>query len=251
MAIETFNCGDVENDADARARFERAYARDGAAVVTGVLAAGETDAMRAGASHFAEVRADGERPHAPYHHMHKVEPAFAKAVRQPRLVALADFLAGSRVVALQALFYYKPPGYKGFSRHQDNFFVRSDPPDALVVAWVAVDDADAENGCLSVYPRSHRLPILDVRPGDPSSGSSQSKTVHEHYGDVTVPEGYERVLVPLEEGGVLFMHGNTVHESADNVSAGRFRRSVVIDYLAAGAGFRPGESAKRTPFAVR
>jgi ectoine hydroxylase-related dioxygenase (phytanoyl-CoA dioxygenase family) len=251
MAIQVFRCHDVESDAAARSRFGKAYAREGVAVVTGVFAAGEIESMRAGASHFAEVRADGERPHAPYHHMHAVEPAFADAVRQPRLVALADFLAGSRVVALQALFYYKPPGYKGFSRHQDNFFVRSDPPDALVVAWVAVDEADAENGCLAVYPRSHRLPILAVRPGDPRMGSSQSKTVHEHYGDVAVPDGYAPALVPVEPGAVIFMHGNTIHESGDNRSAGRFRRSVVIDYIAAGAGFRPGESAKRAAFAVR
>jgi hypothetical protein len=47
---------------------------------------------------------------------------------------------------------------------------------------------------------------------------------------------------------VVFLHSHVIHSSNDNVTTGRFRRVLLMTYLAEGADFRPGYVAKRQTF---
>ena len=118
----------------------------------------------------------------------------------------------------------------------------------MVVAWVAIDDADDENGCLYVYPGSQHEPILPVRDlVDPGLGK-QSSSFNERDRESIMPSSYTPRIMRVPAGGVGFMHCHLVHESGTNLSKTRFRRSAVMDYIRVGAPFRPGNSAQRYRF---
>ena len=58
--------------------------------------------------------------------------------------------------------FMKPPGVgsaKPF--HQDNFFFEVDPPDAVVTAWLALDDATVANGCIEYLSGSHKHGLVE------------------------------------------------------------------------------------------
>ena len=246
MTISYICCEDTLTDAQSQEEFDTTFRDHGVVVMTDIISSQEIEFLKTEATHFSQNREDGEKPFAPYHHIHEVEQEFGQIVRNKRLVEAADILAGGPVDLVQSLFYFKPPGYLGFNRHQDNHFVRAEPARSFVIAWLAIDDADEENGCLYVYPGSHMLPILSVHENDPKRGSTQSRTVHEHYGEIDISTDFPCVPLLIRSGSIAFMHANLVHGSGKNESKDRFRHALSLDYIAAAATFRPGYSAKRT-----
>jgi phytanoyl-CoA hydroxylase len=92
--------------------------------------------------------------------------------------------------------------------HQDNGVVlpEADQSEILTV-WFPLTDAYVENGCLCVWPGSHRNGLMDHCPS-PIGLRIPGKTLG----------GAKAVPVPLKRGGALFMHKLTVHASYSNTS---------------------------------
>jgi phytanoyl-CoA hydroxylase len=214
------------------------WERDGFLVVKGVFSTDETDAIR---NHFMEwnasdrkedfdrVDATGVDPLAQYPriiHPHRRDALSLDFLLDPRLGEIMTGFLGEELFAAQTMFYFKPPGGRGQALHQDQAYLRAHPG-TCVAAWLAVDRCDEENGCLTVVPRSHDLPILCPNLAD----SKKSFTDHE----VPVPPGYEVVPVIMEPGDVLFFHGNLIHGSGQNNTTDRFRRSLIAHYITANA----------------
>jgi ectoine hydroxylase-related dioxygenase (phytanoyl-CoA dioxygenase family) len=44
--------------------------------------------------------------------------------------------------------------------HQDNYFFECTPHDSVLTAWIALDDATLENGCLHYIDGTHRGPLI-------------------------------------------------------------------------------------------
>lgn len=131
-------------------------------------------------------------------------------------------LMGEEPVAAQSMFYFKPPGARGQDLHQDNFYLRV-KPGTCCAAWVAVDDADADNGGMMVVPGSHRTDVVCPQKADPTISFTDAH--------VPIPEGMQAELVPLEAGDVLFFGGSVIHGSLPNTSADRFRRALIFHYV--------------------
>jgi hypothetical protein len=91
--------------------------------------------------------------------------------------------------------------------HQDNGVVtqEADQTDMLTV-WFPLWDASVENGCLLVWPQSHRRGLLDHCPR-PAGLSIPGKLL----------EGKARSL-PMRRGDALLMHKLTIHASHANHS---------------------------------
>lgn len=159
---------------------------------------------------------------------HRVSPTLMGYMLHPPLEPILRALLGETPIAAQSMFYWKPPGARGQAFHQDNFYLRVHPGTCLA-AWVAVDRADEDNGCLFVAPGSQHL---DVFCPEEDADLEVSFTRH----IVPVPEGLEEVPVVLDPGDVLFFGGNLIHGSRPNRTAGRFRRSFICHYV--------GESAQ-------
>lgn len=142
----------------------------------------------------------------------------------PRLQALIERLYGEPAIAVQTMFYFKPPGARGQAFHQDNFYLRVNPGTCLA-AWMALDDADAGNGALALAEGSHRLEIRCPETADASLSFTK-----EH---VTPPSGMSPVMVDLKAGDMLLFDGNLIHGSQPNLSRDRFRRSFIAHFAPA------------------
>lgn len=104
----------------------------------------------------------------------------------------------------------KEPGVIGFPFHQDYAYwygMGNLYPDMATV-FIAIDDADRENGCLRLLRGSHKMGRIDHDSFDgvPTARLQQIKTRH------------EEVVVELQSGDLVMFHGNTLHGSADNHS---------------------------------
>jgi phytanoyl-CoA hydroxylase len=159
----------------------------------------------------------------PHNHADKpVGPLAMKYMLHPKLEPLLATLFGEEPVAVQSMFYFKPPLARGQALHQDNFYLRV-KPGTCIAGWVALDDADEDNGGIICVPNTHSYPIQCPEQSD----LTESFTTEY----VTPPAGSHAELVPLKAGDILFFNGNTIHGSGPNRSKTRFRRAFICHYV--------------------
>ncbi|MFN3683410.1 MAG: phytanoyl-CoA dioxygenase family protein [Fimbriimonadaceae bacterium] len=155
---------------------------------------------------------------------HRWDGKSLRFLLDPRLRDVLAALDGEEPLAVQTMFYFKPPGARGQAIHQDNWYLRAKPGNCLA-AWLAVDACDRQNGCLQVVPGSHRLPLLCNVEADTAESFTGTQ--------VPLPEGSELVDMEMEPGDVLFFDGNLIHGSLPNRTTDRFRRSLIGHYISA------------------
>lgn len=125
-------------------------------------------------------------------------------------------------LAVQTMIYFKPPGARGQAFHQDQRYLRAEPGTCMA-AWLALEDVDLGNGCMTVIPGTQGIPMLC--PGQ--SDTDQSFTSDQ----VPIPRELNPVPVEMKEGDMLFFNGSLVHGSGPNLSQDRFRRIIVGHYI--------------------
>lgn len=148
---------------------------------------------------------------------------FQEMAKHPRLVAAVEQLIGEGVSVFFSQVFMKPPDGGGPKPvHQDNFYFGPNDLNATLTAWIALDHATVDNGCLYYGDGSHHEPVLDhFAPEDEPF-------------NLQVPEelmkSFQMTPAPVPSGGVSFHHGNTLHQSSNNNSS-RPRRAVAFHYL--------------------
>lgn len=159
----------------------------------------------------------------PHRHMDKpVGPLATRYMLDARIgMVLADLMR-EEPVAVQSMFYFKPPGARGQDLHQDNFYLRVSPGTCMA-AWMAIDDADRGNGGMVLVPGTQNMRIACPGAADPAKFFTT-----EH---VPVPEGMHEYPADLRAGDVLFFNGNVIHGSYPNTSTDRFRRALICHYV--------------------
>jgi phytanoyl-CoA hydroxylase len=151
---------------------------------------------------------------------------FREVARNPKLLEVVRGLLGPRVKVFRDQMLLKPPGGQPKPLHQDQSYFRVQPKDALVTAWIALDPATVENGCMAYVPGSHRHGLFEIV-------SDPDRPVH-HVpltGGLSLPE---EVLCPVPAGSVIFHHGCTLHRSAVN-QTDTWRRALILHYATADA----------------
>jgi ectoine hydroxylase-related dioxygenase (phytanoyl-CoA dioxygenase family) len=99
---------------------------------------------------------------------------------------------------------------------------------SLNAAWMALDDATVENGCLWVIPGSHRLGVIWP---DRAHNDERFDCVVESY---QFPYSDDAALpVEAKAGSIVFFNGYLLHRSMPNRAAGGFRRALVNHYMSA------------------
>jgi len=130
---------------------------------------------------------------------------------------------------------YKPPISGGPTAwHQDHPLWPVIQPADLVSAWVALDDAVIENGCMWMVPGSHKW-------GNHQKHLASDKDfmpVHRH--PELLPEGAEVKAVPFEikKGQVGYHHSLTWHGSPHNRSDKK-RRAIAVHYMPGHTRYEP------------
>ena len=127
------------------------------------------------------------------------------------------------VKCMQSMLFVKPPNFQGQAWHQDEVYIPTRDR-SLTGAWIAVDDATVENGCLWVVPGSHRMGYL--YPQRKHSSEDEYDFAPESYGFD------ESLAVPVEvkAGDVVFFNGYLLHKSLKNRSQS-YRRVLVSHYM--------------------
>jgi ectoine hydroxylase-related dioxygenase (phytanoyl-CoA dioxygenase family) len=153
---------------------------------------------------------------------HELGTEWLALARDPRLLDPVEALLGPNIQLYYSMLMMKPPR-EGFSApwHQDFAFFTHDRAD-LLACMVALDDADAENGCLRVVPGSHRLGLINHYRDGVFTGVVQGDTT-----DWDRPGGH--VPLPVRASGVILWHVMTLHSSLPNRSD-RPRRAIVFEY---------------------
>lgn len=139
-----------------------------------------------------------------------------------RIWTVLRAVTGEEPLAAQSMFYFKPPGAQGQGLHQDNrpLSVR---PGTCIAAWIAIDEANEENGALCVVPGSGPLELL-------CDAKHEKRTDVFDGGSLILPEGVEPVTACMEPGDVLFFNGQTIHGSFRNTTTDRWRRALIFHY---------------------
>jgi len=161
------------------------------------------------------------------HFPNKVSELMADTYYQPEIVQFLTRAIGPNVKAMQSMLFIKAAGKPGQAWHQDERFIPTRDR-SLIGAWIALDDATVENGCLWVLPDSQRSGVIwperthDSRKFD-CTGEAWSYPFRDE----------ESVPVEVKAGSIVFFNGYLLHRSLPNRAVGGFRRSLVNHYMSA------------------
>lgn len=178
---------------------------------------------------------------------HRQNPLFIEAMKKPALVNPMAAMIGGEPAGLQSEFFYCKPGTRGFSLHQDNFYVEAEYG-VFASTWIALTDTYFEKGGLIIYPESHKEGALPVRKLNLSQDSSQDPNANNE--ETVVPPHYSLHNVAIPKGAALFIHGHLVHGSNPN-QTDEWRYVLLNTYIKAGEKFRAGHYAKREEVTLR
>jgi phytanoyl-CoA hydroxylase len=213
----------------------RFFVEEGYLVVRGLVSAEDVELARRDAELFASGEYAVSNPPADgqilcVHFPHWVSPVAKALVHHEGVVDVVSSVAGAhlpfwdgRSKCMQSMLFLKPPGLQGQAWHQDERYIPTRDR-SLLGAWIALDDATLENGCLWVIPGSHRSG--GIYPTREHSRPDEFDASDEAYGfdDTTA------VPVEVNTGDVVFFNGYLLHRSTRNRSAGT-RRALVNHYM--------------------
>ncbi len=159
----------------------------------------------------------------------EADDLFRRHLFNPDITAMIAQLMGDDTVRVwHDQVQYKPPFVGGPTDwHQDHPYWPIIQPADLVSAWVALEDASVENGCMWMVPGSHLW------------GPHKGGTIGTNREDFSpapdmslLPEGTKIEPVPCEvkKGEVMFHHCLTWHGSPPNRSA-HGRPAIAVHYM--------------------
>src|SRR5690606_21412064 len=169
--------------------------------------------------------------------------AYADLMKSPKIAEeIAQLTEASTLRIWHDQIQFKPAETGGVNWwHQDAPLWPIIAPMTEVSAWVALDDVDEENGCMSMVPGSHlwgnNIQFL---------GSLQGQEF-----DCLPPEysGHEVKIVrcPVKKGEVHYHHALTWHGSHANTS-GRPRRAIAFHFMTGETRFVESGNHPMKPF---
>ena len=152
------------------------------------------------------------------HAFHAEHDVFVSMVEHPRIKGFLADLIGQDLILKDEMALCKPP-YIGSEKpwHQDNAYFNHLPLELVGTAWVALDDATVDNGCMHVLPGQHRRGPLR----------------HHHTIDCEIVadrlDPSLAVPVPLRAGGVLYFSAMLPHQTPPNHTP-TLRRALQFQY---------------------
>ena len=157
------------------------------------------------------------------HYLHILSPPFRDATLTKRNADVARSLGLEDARVLQSMVICKQPEIGGrVPPHQDSTFLYTDPPSA-VGFWIALEDATAENGCLSFARGSHRRAPVEKRFVRKGKGTSFEEVAGARFpmglevGELAAREE-QYTLGEVKAGSLVLIHGNLLHKSEKNLS---------------------------------
>lgn len=232
-----------------------AYHEQGFHIAPGLVSPAEVEALRADALHICR----GGYPHPKLetmpadttddealrsfhciHFPHKISQIMEETgVCHAGISHVLSRIIGPDVKCMQSMLFIKPPGFQGQAWHQDEIYIPT-RDQSLTGAWIALDDATVENGCLYVLPGSQKGVLYDQRSHE---NPDEFDFAAESFGF----EDSAEIPVEVKTGDVVFFNGYLLHRSRKNRSD-IFRRVLVNHYMNAWSRL-PWQTAEGEPAA--
>jgi len=154
---------------------------------------------------------------------HAHRDAVKKLARDACLVGHVESILGAGVSVYFSQIFFKPPEGGGPKpAHQDNFYFGPTDLEGIVTAWIALDDATLENGCLYFGDGTNLGPVYGHFAPEGEPFNLQLPTA--------ILDKQPMTPAPVRKGGVSFHHGNTFHQSGPNHST-KWRRACALHYV--------------------
>jgi len=145
---------------------------------------------------------------------HPTDTIYGMIARSETIVGTAEKLLGDEVYHYHSKMIMKDAKVGGaWAWHQDYGYWYQNGvlfPD-LTSAYIAVDRATKENGCLQVIRGSHKLGRIEHTLTGDQAGAEVARIDE-------VLKRLELVYVEMEPGDILFFHANLLHRSDQNHS---------------------------------
>ena len=177
------------------------------------------------------------------HALHDLDPVFERISRQPRIAELARAVGLVQPLLLQSMYLFKQPYIGGeVGWHQDATYLHTRPA-TVTGFWIALDDADRDNGCLMALRGGHHGPLRE--------------RFHERDGELVTstldsapwPEA-EPVALEVRRGALVMLHGLLPHASAPNRSS-RPRQAYSLHLIDGRAEYSPDNWLQRPDLPLR
>ena len=148
------------------------------------------------------------------HAMHDLDPAFGAFCRQAIFGQMLRDIAYQDPILWQTMYIFKQPHIGGEVRwHQDGSYLIS-APSSVTGIWVAIEDANRDNGCLWVQPGGHRTPLREIYEVDWKTRKGVLKTLD----GTSWPGSDEAMAVEVPAGSMVIFHDHMPHYSSQNLS---------------------------------
>lgn len=153
----------------------------------------------------------------------RMAPGFHDLLWQPQFLMAAAQLLGGAVRFWHDQLFCKPAQHGGVvAWHQDYSYWTRTQPLAHLTCWIALDDADRDNGCPQYIPGSHRWPDLPI-----TGLAGDMEAIFAVLNDEQ-KAAFQPVAIELKQGQCTFHHPRLIHGSYANLTE-RQRRGTVIN----------------------
>jgi len=157
--------------------------------------------------------------------IHYISPVFDQVCHNPKILDVVESIIGKNILVGGSTLFIKDPGKKDFvSWHQDAKYIGFVPYN-WVTAWLAITDTNEENGCMRMWPESHKEKMKDHKDTyDPNNLLTRGQTVQNVPIEKTIPN-------TLKAGQLSLHHPMIVHGSGSNKSNQRRIGFVIQSYI--------------------
>ncbi|MDA8919157.1 phytanoyl-CoA dioxygenase family protein, partial [Candidatus Pelagibacter sp.] len=158
-------------------------------------------------------------------YVHMISPILDEVCHNSKMLDAVESIIGKNILICGTTLFIKNPHEKGFvSFHQDATYIGLEPHN-WVTAWLAITDANEENGCMRMWSGSHKDNIKHhEQKYDEGNLLTRGQTVENVPLDETIP-------LILKAGQMSLHHPTIVHGSGLNKTNDRRIGFVVQSYI--------------------
>ena len=158
-------------------------------------------------------------------YIHLISPVFDKVCNNTKILDAVESLIGKNILICGTTLFVKNPNKEGFvSFHQDAKYIGLEPHN-WVTAWVAITDANEENGCMRMWAGSHKDDLkYHNQKFDENNLLTRGQTVE------NVPISETKPVI-LKSGQMSLHHPKIIHGSGVNKSKYRRIGFVIQSYI--------------------
>ena len=158
-------------------------------------------------------------------YVHLISPIFNKLCLNNKILDAVESIIGKNILICGTTLFIKNANEKGFvSFHQDAKYIGLEPHN-WVTAWIAITDSNEENGCMKMWPGSHKE---DLKKHEQKFDEDNLLTRGQTIENVPIEETDP---VVLKAGQMSLHHPTVIHGSGLNRSKDRRIGFVVQSYI--------------------